>query len=103
MAWITQGPLADRTKEKLGESDKGVILFRRMLKQQMEIVQDGGEPMNVIHKGSGAAFPALPLEPVRGFGHGSAPRKYVPQEAGESKAHADIEKVLATYVQAAVT
>ena len=103
MAWITQGPLADRTKEKLGESDKGVILFRRMLKQQMEIVQDGGEPMNVIHEGSGAAFPELPLEPVRGFGHGSAPRKYVPQEAGESKAHADIEKVLATYVQAAVT
>ena len=28
MAWMAQGPVADRSKEKLGESDRGVILFR---------------------------------------------------------------------------
>ena len=48
MAWWTQGPLAERHLEKLGESDKGVILYRRLLKQQMELVRDGGEPMNVF-------------------------------------------------------
>lgn len=48
MAWVTQGPVADRTMEKLGESDRGVILYRRLLRQQMAIVEDGGEPMNVF-------------------------------------------------------
>ena len=48
MAWTTQGPIADRTQEKLGESDKGIILYRRLLQEQMAIVEDGGEPMNVF-------------------------------------------------------
>ena len=29
MAWITQGGIADRGMEKLGLSDKGIILYRR--------------------------------------------------------------------------
>jgi 5,5'-dehydrodivanillate O-demethylase len=48
MAWITQGAIADRSLEKLGESDKGIILYRRMLRQQLAIVEAGGEPMNVF-------------------------------------------------------
>jgi 5,5'-dehydrodivanillate O-demethylase len=48
MAWVTQGPVADRTQEKLGESDKGIIMYRRLLREQMAIVEDGGEPMNVF-------------------------------------------------------
>ena len=44
----TQGPIADRTKEHLGESDRGIIMHRQLLKQQMAIVEDGGEPMNVF-------------------------------------------------------
>ena len=48
MAWITQGAIADRSLEKLGESDKGIILYRRMLRQQLAILEAGGEPMNVF-------------------------------------------------------
>ena len=48
MAWWTQGPIAERFKEKLAESDKGVILYRRLLQEQMQIVADGGDPMNVF-------------------------------------------------------
>ena len=48
VAWVTQGKIADRSKERLGESDKGIILYRRMLRQQLAIVEDGGEPMNVF-------------------------------------------------------
>ena len=66
-----------------------------MLNEQMAIVEDGGDPMNVFHEGFGEAV-RLPVEPSRGFVNG-APRKYVPQEAGPSVAHADIERVLATY------
>jgi len=31
MCWITQGDIAKRHLEKLGESDRGIILFRKML------------------------------------------------------------------------
>ena len=48
MAWVTQGAIADRRQEKLGESDKGIILYRRMLQEQMALVEDGGEPMNTF-------------------------------------------------------
>ena len=52
MAWVTQGQRSDgvaqRNLEKLAESDKGVILYRRLLKEQMQLVADGGEPLNVF-------------------------------------------------------
>src|SRR6185503_21013490 len=39
MAWETQGPLADRSKEHLGEGDRGIIMFRKMLREQIEAVR----------------------------------------------------------------
>ncbi len=48
MTWIAQGGVVDRSRERLGESDKGVILFRDLLRRQLKIVEDGGEPMNVF-------------------------------------------------------
>ena len=95
MAWVTQGPIARRDLEKLGESDKGIIMFRRMLVEQTMIMQDGGDPMNVFRGTVGETI-TLPIEPSRGFLNG-APKRYVPQEAGPSTAHADVERVLATY------
>lgn len=44
VGWYSQGSVVDRSDERLGESDKGVILLRRMLKEQMNIVAKGGEP-----------------------------------------------------------
>ncbi len=41
-------PVADRPREKLGESDRGIILYRKMLMEQMEAVERGEEPMNVF-------------------------------------------------------
>ena len=35
MAWVTQGPITDRTVEHLGRSDIGVTMLRRMFKEQM--------------------------------------------------------------------
>jgi 5,5'-dehydrodivanillate O-demethylase len=48
MAWETQGNITDRTQENLGASDKGVILFRKLLKEQIDIVRSGGEPLGVV-------------------------------------------------------
>jgi 5,5'-dehydrodivanillate O-demethylase len=47
-AWTSQGPRTKRYLEKLGQSDMGIILFRRMLSEQLQIVEDGGEPMNTF-------------------------------------------------------
>jgi len=47
-AWAAQGAIVDRDKERLGESDRGVIMWRDLLKRQLRIVEDGGEPMNVL-------------------------------------------------------
>lgn len=48
MAWETQGPIFDRTKENLGTSDKGITIYRKLLREQIKVVQDGGEPLGVI-------------------------------------------------------
>jgi 5,5'-dehydrodivanillate O-demethylase len=47
-AWSSQGPVAERHLERLGESDKGVILFRRLLGEQLEKMAEGVDPMNVF-------------------------------------------------------
>jgi 5,5'-dehydrodivanillate O-demethylase len=48
VGWWSQDDITHRYEEKLGEADKGVILYRRMLKEQMNVVEDGGDPMNVF-------------------------------------------------------
>ena len=48
MAWETQGAPTDRTQEHLGVGDEGIILLRRILREQIEIVRRGGDPLGVI-------------------------------------------------------
>ena len=48
VAWITQGAIADRSHENLGRSDKGVVLYRRMLRDGMAAVEAGQDPKNVF-------------------------------------------------------
>ena len=47
-AWETQGPIADRTREHLSYSDRGVHLLRRVLKENIERVQEGLDPLGVV-------------------------------------------------------
>ena len=39
MAWETQGAPTDRTQEHLGVGDEGVILLRKIVREQIEIVR----------------------------------------------------------------
>jgi 5,5'-dehydrodivanillate O-demethylase len=48
MAWESQGGLTDRTQEHLGVGDEGIILWRKVLREQIDIVQRGGEPLGVV-------------------------------------------------------
>jgi 5,5'-dehydrodivanillate O-demethylase len=48
MAWITAGPVMDRATEKLATSDEGIILYRRVLEEQLDKLERGQDPMGVI-------------------------------------------------------
>lgn len=48
MAVETQGEIASRNTETLGQSDKGIIMFRRMLREQIEAVQNGNDPIALV-------------------------------------------------------
>jgi 5,5'-dehydrodivanillate O-demethylase len=48
MAWETQGKVFDRSRELLGVSDRGIVMWRRLLKEQIERVQNGLEPVGVV-------------------------------------------------------
>ena len=48
--WTAQGPIMNRNNEKLAETDKGLIMMRKLLDDQIKIVEDGGEPMNVFRE-----------------------------------------------------
>ncbi len=45
MAWETQGPISNRSAEHLSYSDRGVVLLRRHMKEQIERVQRGEDPL----------------------------------------------------------
>jgi 5,5'-dehydrodivanillate O-demethylase oxygenase subunit len=48
MAWETQGPIADRTRERLTSSDRGIVMLREVMMREMKRVQQGLDPMGVI-------------------------------------------------------
>ena len=48
LAWIGQGYISDRTTEHLVTSDKGILLYRKVLMENIERVERGEDPMGVI-------------------------------------------------------
>jgi 5,5'-dehydrodivanillate O-demethylase len=52
VAQESQGVIADRTKEHLASSDQGILMMRKMVKESIEAVQRGEDPMGVIRDAS---------------------------------------------------
>ena len=48
MAWTGQGPISNRPGEHLATSDAGVMLYRKLLLENVERVERGDDPMGVI-------------------------------------------------------
>jgi len=48
LAWIEQGAITDRTTEHLASSDKGIVLYHKLLLENIDKVERGEEPMAVI-------------------------------------------------------
>jgi len=89
VAWAGQGAIADRTKEHLGESDRGVILFRKRMLEEAAVVARGGEPKAIIRdleknvkivlprirEGRGAPMGVRPDRPRPMLWHAGQPRE----------------------------
>jgi 5,5'-dehydrodivanillate O-demethylase len=77
VAWITQGPVADRTKEHLGRSDKGIIMFRRMLEENIRLVEQGQDPMNTFRDPAQNVYLGMKTEDAHhgGIGATRAPER----------------------------
>ena len=67
--WLEQGPIADRTRETLGRSDAGIIMFRKMLEDNIRRVERGADPMNVFRDPAKNEYLGLRTEigGLRGF------------------------------------
>jgi 5,5'-dehydrodivanillate O-demethylase len=75
MAWETQGPIADRTTERLATSDRGIILLRQVMFREMKKVQQRQDPMGIIR--DPAKNPAIDthlMESIAQIGEDRAPR-----------------------------
>ncbi|MEJ8812935.1 aromatic ring-hydroxylating dioxygenase subunit alpha [Variovorax ureilyticus] len=53
VAWVGQGRIADRTRENLGASDRGIAMLRRQLFEDIEAVQSGRDPKGVLRSAPG--------------------------------------------------
>jgi 5,5'-dehydrodivanillate O-demethylase len=67
VAWITQGHITDRAHENLGRSDRGVVLFRKLLEEAAQAVESGEDPMNVFRDRSVNRID-LPVEKAKSRG-----------------------------------
>jgi len=48
MVWETQGPITNRTREHLSFADKGIVLLRKVFRENIERVRRGEDPYGLI-------------------------------------------------------
>src|ERR1700733_2110731 len=94
IAWVGQGAIADRSMEHLGESDRGVILMRKRLLDDLDEVAAGRDPKGVIRDQEANYQVHLPI--IGGLGRpapgdGPPPFPFLagqPEEATRTSEHA---------------
>lgn len=61
IAWVGQGPVMDRTKERLGASDRGIVMMRRRFLADIEAVENGADPKGLIRDPEANVRVVLPM------------------------------------------
>jgi 5,5'-dehydrodivanillate O-demethylase len=62
MTWVTQGEIADRTRERLAASDRGIVLLRELYFEQLARVERGEDPLGVVRDPEENRIIELPQE-----------------------------------------
>jgi 5,5'-dehydrodivanillate O-demethylase len=68
VAWMGQGTIADRTKERLGASDRGIVMIRNRLLEEIARLEAGADPKGVIRDPVAAKCVRLPTPDVGPIG-----------------------------------
>jgi 5,5'-dehydrodivanillate O-demethylase len=66
MAWETQGPISDRTCERLATADRGIVMLREMMRREIDKVKQGLDPLGVIRDPNHAMIDSKLAESLRG-------------------------------------
>jgi 5,5'-dehydrodivanillate O-demethylase len=67
-AMVTQGEVADRSLENLNETDRGIVMYRRALLNQLDRIAEGKDPMGVVRdEAQNTPFIKLPIESDVGY------------------------------------
>lgn len=61
VAWIGQGRVADRSRENLGRSDRGITMIRRRFLAEMKAIERGEDPKGVIRDPQANECVQLPI------------------------------------------
>ena len=95
------GALADRTKEHLSPSDRGVIMMRQKMFEQMDVVAEGGDPKCTFRDPDANYRLRLPYPNVQTAGGGQREPRF-PFLAGMPPEIEDVyRQVKATWTQEA--
>ena len=70
MVWVMQDEVCDRTQERLGDSDRGIIMYRQLLREQLARVEAGHDPINVFRDPAENERIDLPVPWDRGYAWG---------------------------------
>jgi phenylpropionate dioxygenase-like ring-hydroxylating dioxygenase large terminal subunit len=66
----SQGPIANRTRENLGSTDKGIVLYRRLLLDAIKKIQNGEKPMMVLDPQAASSLTGPPaIDGIGPTGH----------------------------------
>jgi 5,5'-dehydrodivanillate O-demethylase oxygenase subunit len=70
-AWAGQGTVADRSREHLGRSDRGIIMMRRRFLADLDLIAKGaGDPKGIVRDSRVNACVALPAAGREAFTRG---------------------------------
>src|SRR5499426_2412489 len=61
IAWVGQGPIADRSKEHIGASDLGIAMIRKRLFDDLDAIAQGRDPKAIIRSANVARCVDLPF------------------------------------------
>jgi 5,5'-dehydrodivanillate O-demethylase len=61
IAWVGQGPIADRSKEHIGASDLGIVMIRKRLFDDLDAIAQGRDPKAIIRNSNVAKCVELPF------------------------------------------
>ena len=67
VTWVGQGRIADRTKENLAPSDRGIVMIRRRFLRDLEALKEGRDPKGVVRDPALNRAIALPVAERRNF------------------------------------